>query len=347
MTHPPLTLLHGDSLALLRDLPDVSVDAVVTDPPAGISFMGRDWDSDRGGRRQWVDWMASVMREVLRVLKPGAHAFVWALPKTAHWTAWALENAGFEIRDVVVHLFGTGFPKNKALLKPGAEHWVLCRKPLSEKNIAANVERWGVGLLNIDACRIDLAGKEPHATAGPHQSSGAGLNPYFSRVNQQERAERGENPRYDPAGRWPANVILSPDAAEEVDRQSGPSKSVGGPSYHAARPRTVAKGAETSKITFGHSDSGGASRFFYVAKPSAKEKHAGCEDRNKHPTVKPLALMSHLVHLVTPPGGMVLDPFLGSGTTGKAAVEGGFGFIGMEQDAGYFEIAQARLAACK
>lgn len=105
-------LLHGDALEVLAALPDNSLDAMVTDPPAGIAFMGREWDEDKGGREQWVAWLASVMREALRVLRPGAHAFVWALPRTSHWTAWALEQAGFEVRDCVSHLFGTGFPKS-------------------------------------------------------------------------------------------------------------------------------------------------------------------------------------------------------------------------------------------
>src|SRR5690242_19577588 len=106
------TILHGDCLAVLRTLPDNSVDAIVTDPPAGISFMGKRWDSDHGGRQQWIQAFAAIYRECLRVLKPGGHALVWALPRTSHWTATALEDAGFEIRDRVSHFFGSGFPKS-------------------------------------------------------------------------------------------------------------------------------------------------------------------------------------------------------------------------------------------
>lgn len=111
------TLHHGDCLEVMRSLPENSVDAVVTDPPAGISFMNRSWDSDKGGRTQWVSWMTDVMAECLRVLKPGGHALVWALPRTSHWTATAIEDAGFEVRDVITHHFGSGFPKSANISK--------------------------------------------------------------------------------------------------------------------------------------------------------------------------------------------------------------------------------------
>lgn len=133
-------IIHSDCLEALRTLPAESVDSLVSDPPAGISFMGRGWDGDKGGRDAWIQWLTEVMRECYRVLKPGAHGLVWAIPRTSHWTATALENAGFEIRDTILHCFGTGFPKslniNKAL-KPAVEIWWLVRKPLSEKTVAA------------------------------------------------------------------------------------------------------------------------------------------------------------------------------------------------------------------
>lgn len=204
-------LYHGDCLDVLRDMPGNSVYAMVTDPPAGVAFMNKKWDHDRGGRDQWVAWLTERMTEAYRALKPGAHALVWGLPRTSHWTAWALEDAGFEIRDCVVSLFGTGFPKSadvsKAIdrmagaerriigrsnrhgggivgagssyeippdvpmitapatdaarkwdgygtaLKPAAEYWRICRKPMKE-TIAANVLEHGVGALNVDACRV-------------------------------------------------------------------------------------------------------------------------------------------------------------------------------------------------
>src|SRR5690606_17826746 len=119
------------------------VDAVVTDPPAGIAFMGAKWDGDKGGRRQWTAWLAEILREALRVLKPGGHALVWALPRTSHWTGSAIEDAGFEVRDCIVHHFGNGMPKSKGCLKPASEHWWLARKPGAK----------GV-VLNLDACRV-------------------------------------------------------------------------------------------------------------------------------------------------------------------------------------------------
>ena len=164
-------ILEGDCLEPLKTLEADSIDAVVTDPPAGISFMGSSWDGDKGGRRQWVSWMTQVFQETLRVLKPGGHALVWALPRTAHWTAWALEDAGFEVRDSLQHIFGTGWPKGRDLgrdsaewngwntaMKPTHEVWWLCRKPLSEPTVAKNVLKWGTGAINVDACRVGTSG---------------------------------------------------------------------------------------------------------------------------------------------------------------------------------------------
>lgn len=159
-------LIHGDCMDALREMPDCSVDAVVTDPPAGISFMGRDWDHHKGGRDEWIAWLSSVMAECLRVIKPGGHAFVWALPRTSHWTATAIEDAGWEIRDVVVHLQSQGFPKGKDLgngwnvaLKPSSEHWILARRPF-KGSVAACVQEWGTGGINIAATRVGTTRQE-------------------------------------------------------------------------------------------------------------------------------------------------------------------------------------------
>ena len=358
MKTPKLYL--SDSRDILPGLDEGTLDAMVTDPPAGISFMGKAWDQAPGGRDGWVEAMVYIFKECLTALRPGAHAFVWALPRTSHWTATALENAGFEVRDIITHIFGTGFPKSldigKAIdkaagaerevvgvsshycagrnvdnfgvagdgvteqrdrsitapatdaarqwdgwgtgLKPAAEHWILCRKPLSEKTVASNVLRHGTGGINIEA----------------------------SRVPTKDSMIRG---------RFPANLIH--DGSDEV---------VDG------FPVTVA-------------------RFFYCAKASRSERNAGCEgmpesggqsygsirqDRgagypettratNHHPTVKPIALMRYLCRMITPRGGTVLDPFMGSGSTGVAAIEEGFNFIGIEKDPGYFEIAEKRIGA--
>jgi hypothetical protein len=157
-------VLNGDCLDVLRGLADNSVDSIVTDPPAGIAFMGKEWDRDKGGRDAWIAWMRSVAAECLRVIKPGGHAFVWAIPRTSHWTGMAWEDAGWQPRDKCYHIFGSGFPKSHNLsgewdgwgtaLKPAAEEWWLFRKPLSESTVAANVLKWGTGALNIDGCRV-------------------------------------------------------------------------------------------------------------------------------------------------------------------------------------------------
>ncbi len=324
-----IKLKQGDCLEVLKKAPDNYADSLVTDPPAGIAFMGKAWDTDKGGRDAWVEWLTSIMREALRVLKPGAHGLVWALPRTSHWTATALEDAGFEVRDIVTHLFGTGFPKSldvsKAIqkvepdtakqwegwgtaLKPASEHWILVRKTLGEKTVAANVLKHGTGGINIDASRI-----------GVEQSA---------------------------IGRFPANLLLDEKAAALLDEQSGvrPGDSLN----RKPRKNTAASGGEIFKSTIdwettGHADHGGASRFFYCAKASKSDKGAD----NTHPTVKSSTLMTYLITLVTPPNGVVLDPFMGSGSTGVSAVRAGFGFVGIEKETEYFTIAESRINACK
>lgn len=381
-------IISGDCLEIIKTFESNSIDSLVTDPPAGISFMGKAWDSDKGGRDAWIAWMTEVMAECLRVLKPGAHALVWAIPRTSHWTTTALENAGFEIRDVVTHLFGTGFPKSldvskaidkaagaermaiaqnpnacksqesysldgesgnfKAIygpitepttdaakqwqgwgtaLKPACEFWVLCRKPLSEKTVAANVLKWGTGALNIDASRI--AGQVPKPVHGVSSRQGEIYGKYRDEPQLSE-------PHV--AGRFPANLVLDDEAAAALDEQSGFSQSPG--KVTRGGKRQQAFGMSEQRDVSCPSDSGGASRFFYVAKASKSDKGAD----NSHPTVKSTALMSYLIKLITPPDGLVLDPFMGSGSTGVAAKREGFEFVGVEQEQTYFEIAKQRLA---
>lgn len=315
-----------DPIAGLPSLPSNSVDALVTDPPAGIGFMGKAWDGNRGGRDQWIAWLATVMRECLRVLKPGSHALVWALPRTSHWTATAIEDAGFEIRDVHHHIFGTGFPKSKAQLKPAVEHWILARKR-------------GSGALNIGACRIGCGVDRPvmvrtktevAATSMSGVSTGATSNGETTTV-----------------GRWPAHLSLDDDAAGMLDEQSGVHKSGGG------NTRTSSLGVmnddgwkpTVAPIKRPPQDIGGASRFFYVAKASRSDKTARGTVDNKHPTVKSIALMRWLIRLIASPGGLVLDPFAGSGSTGVACEAEGMRFVGIEQDAGHADVATRRIAA--
>jgi hypothetical protein len=165
---------HGDCVEVMATLEPDSIDAIVTDPPAGIGFMGKSWDHHRGGRDLWVAWMTEVMTECLRVAKPGAYAVVWALPRTSHWTGWALENAGWELRDKIIHGFATGFPKSHNLpgglgtaLKPAYEDWWLARKPLVG-TVAANRERYGTGALNIDGTRIPMSVADADAINAKH-----------------------------------------------------------------------------------------------------------------------------------------------------------------------------------
>lgn len=342
-------LVVGDAQVLLATIGSGTIDALVTDPPAGIGFMGKDWDGDKGGRDQWVAWLASVMCEALRVLKPGAHALVWALPRTSHWTATALEDAGFEVRDVVMHLFGTGFPKSLTsktgmpegqgtALKPAAEHWLLCRKPLVG-TVARNVAAYGTGGLNIDGCRIAHASEADKASATPQ---GKVIRNNFA---PGEARAGVETSRPDTSlGRWPAHLTLDEEAAALLDAQSGHLHARGNRTAKVQRiaPSPVGILAGMERVESGDpGDSGGASRFFYCAKPSRKERGKG----NMHPTVKPVALMRWLCRLVTPPGGTILDPFAGSGTTGEAALVEGFGFIGFEQSDEYAVVAKSRLEA--
>ncbi len=382
-----------------------SVDAIVTDPPAGIAFMGSEWDRDRGGRDAWVAWLTEVMAEAFRVAKPGAHAVVWALPRTSGWTHRALEDAGWEVRDCLTHLTGQGFPKSHNLpgglgsaLKPSAEFWYLARKPLAKGlTIAANVAEWGTGALNIDGCRIEASPEYGRSAARADGTTNKG--DYFSGKNGGLKS--GKLPDYaSTQGRWPANVILSEDAAAALDAAVGETK---------PGRRGVGKGSGTVNTYGGvlnsprsepmYSDSGGPSRYFltvapdlpiddpdfvpwkYQAKASRAERNAGLEgmpDRsnaerdgrqhykngvdlggsgnpingtgkstpaaNHHPTVKPVSLCRWLVRLVTPPGGLVLDPFAGSGTTGVACAHEGFRFVGIERDLECIEISRARIA---
>jgi DNA modification methylase len=564
-----MKIIHGDCLDILKGIDTNSIDSLVTDPPAGISFMGKEWDSNKGGSKEWIKWMSQVMSACLRVLKPGAHALVWAIPRTSHWTATALEDAGFEIRDVVTHLFGSGFPKSldisKAIdkaaglerervpggqggvnqilgsrksgeaisgeakqwqgfgtaLKPASEHWILCRKPISEKTVAANVLKWGCGGINIDKSRIpanneaweneenlcdlcvkrvannarqstqetkesiaaenaDIKASEKtlgilpdvisseaigcsDETSKENTSTSLNMSTCGKSTQEKENKEASfstTSTRTDPTtglktcsmcaqpltsnttritgqGRFPSNLVLShnPDCVEvgvkkvgsgelkksgtrdldgpsnsmnsfnqkvkyapdnygtetvaafectpgcavaELDRQSGVSG--GDKRMHKKGGIAPAGNGQTHghmgviEASPNYQDSDGASRFFYCAKASKRERNEGCEglpektwkdqgyrdndsthlspragagrtsaSANHHPTVKPLKLMSYLIRMITPPGGIVLDPFCGSGSTGVAAKKEGFQFLGIEREKEYIEIAKKRI----
>lgn len=540
--------LHlGDCLEIMKALPDQSIHAIVTDPPAGISFMGKSWDKDKGGRDNWIAWMEQVARECLRLIKPGGHALVWAIPRTSHWTAMAWENAGWEVRDRIAFAFGSGFPKAldvgkaidamngaerevvtqsahhcdgrksaiwgaeergrvitapatdaakqwdgwKSALKPAIEDWWLFRKPL-DGTIAENVLKHGVGALNVEGCRVPS--KETTGWGGGG-----------SRMYEGGLSREGGEARLTDAGRYPSHLIH--DGSEDVVRCFPETIQIDRRMFVIQRhPRNNGSGCVYGKDENldpqpAYSDSGSASRFFqccpfededfeatrlfYAAKAGKSDRNEGCEETlvtrydvpiggrlckdvvmelvtslqkatsestvkwligesgrsimglcqadflsttlmvisrittsqilnsltpslisvftqvascevesggshaenaeslsgpssittnesrvelvhgashavskmlplisdaenwkpltNIHSTVKPLSLMRYLCKLITPPGGAVLDCFMGSGSTGKAALLEGFDFIGIEQDADYFEIAKKRI----
>lgn len=202
-----MQLLQGDCFEVMQGLADNSVDLVLTDPPAGIGFMNCDWDKDKGGRDSWIKWMADIAAECLRVTKPGGHALVWALPRTSHWTATAWENGGWQPRDKIAHVFGTGFPKSHngpwggTALKPAMEDWWLLRKPLIG-TVAANFAEYGTGALNIDACRVGT-GEDKGIWPVTDRERGWSNQGHIGHVETQSTQ-----------GRWPANLLH--DGSEEV-----------------------------------------------------------------------------------------------------------------------------------
>lgn len=415
-----MKLIHGDCLEKLRDLPTSTVDCVVTDPPYGWRFMGKAWDTadillksrqakrpgetyvgadgvtrqtradmsmaagkyDQSlvGNQAFMFWTKDWAEQALRVLKPGGHMLVFCGPRTYHAMAMGVEMAGFEIRDQLQWLFGSGFPKSHNIgdgrgtaLKPANEPIVLARKPL-EKNltVAQNILKWGTGALNIDGTRIGYA-SDNDAKAG--RSERATTSKGFQAYAEGEHDALDRSDRSHITGRWPANLLLDEDAAALLDEQSGDLKGPWGKESDQGST-AIFGGAKSSSIGKNYAgQSGGASRFFYVAKASKRERNAGLEGMpeknsakldggeyrrsgqtpgkgidhtqitaaNHHPTVKPIKLMEYLCKLICPPGGIVLDPFMGSGTTGCAAVKLGFQFIGIEREIEYVEIAKRRI----
>jgi DNA modification methylase len=368
----------NDCLDVLRGMADATVDSIVTDPPYGLSFMGKRWDYDVPSEEMW--------RECLRVLKPGGHLLAFAGTRTQHRMAVKIEDAGFEIRDMIAWVYGSGFPKSHNLegerkgwgtaLKPALEPITVARKPLAG-TVAANVLEHGTGAINVDGCRVAV----PAADKKNYDANMACHERYADGRNKLGGYEGGWNA--DPStinntgARWPANLIH--DGSDEVVGlfpQTGASKATNRGLQNSGRHGGLADIGgnikENTDTIRGHNDNGGsAARFFYCAKASKADRDEGCEglaskewaregacvperanrpfnpSKNNHPTVKPTALMRYLCRLVTPPGGTALDPFMGSGSTGKAAVLEGFNFIGIEREAEYVEIAKARIAAAE
>ena len=420
-----MKLINSDCILAMKEMPDNSVDSIVTDPPYELGFMGKSWDST--GIANSVE----MWSQALRVLKPGGHLIAFSGSRTYHRMAVAIEDAGFEIRDQIMWVYGSGFPKSqnisKALdksennevwknneygggnskcdkcgkwmisgspcqcpkpiiefkteaakqwqgwgtaLKPAHEPMVLARKPIVG-TVANNVLTYGVGGLNIDASRVGRV--EGDVSKGGFGNGGIGIGGVGEGNGEGQNAEWVESTQ----GRYPANFIH--DGSDEVVNSFPETKATGSGKISGFR-----KGGDSENsvgisgvksAADGFSDSGSAARFFYCAKTSKRDRNEGLdgfeekakvfngqsdkpagnakgsvEDKfstqpsaNNHPTVKPTELMRYLVRLVTPPQGTVLDPFMGSGSTGKACAYEGFDFIGIDQSAEYVEIARARI----
>jgi len=412
ITGETYTVHIGSNLDVLPTLEDNSIDSIVTDPPYEISFMSKSWDGSG------IAYSVELWKECLRILKPGGHLLSFGGTRTWHRVAVAIEDAGFEVRDSIAWMYGSGFPKSldvsKAIdkaagaerevvgvsqarvgvfshsgsgipqdidhygenrnitapstpeakqwegwgtaLKPAFEPIVVARKPLIG-TVAENVLTHGTGALNIDGSRIGTEERTDTIT-----ENGFGSN--FMDDNWQPS---GKSYQKTVQGRWPANVILDEYSAEILDEQSGVSVSKSG-GKSGTHPSPMDWGKENSETPRGgFDDKGGASRFFYVAKASKRDRNEGLEGlplrksdqrsdvaaglwaemeapkQNFHPTVKPTDLMRYLVKLVTPPNGTVLDPFTGSGSTGKAAILEGFRFVGIELTEDYIPIIEGRL----
>ena len=366
------TVREGDCLGMLRTAPDREIDACVTDPPYNLHFMGQEWD--RGGLADGTE----LWKEVLRVLKPGAWLVAFGATRTYHRTACAIEDAGFGVKDALCWHHGTGFPKSHndagglgTALKPATELMVLAQKP-REGTYVQNHRKHGTGFLNIDEARIPLGGD--WVPAFERVSGTFNPKPGMDDLVQKNVGHRGD------VGRWPANIVH--DGSEDVLNEFPQSGGNGNTTRVLKRNRVAVAGelgltrkAPTTGTLHGDG-AGSAARFFYCAKPHHREKEAGLDDfrlvesheingraadsagnnnpragirrsrprRNTHTTVKPIELMRWLVRLVTPKGGVVLDPFLGSGTTAIAAVLEERRWTGMEREKDYAALARARIA---
>ena len=437
-------IINGDCIEQMKLLEENSVDAIVTDPPYGLAFMGKKWDNMDS--KQFQDFTNQWARACWDVLKPGGFLLAFGGTRTYHRLVCGIEDAGFEIRDTIMWLYGSGFPKSLNIgkqidkiegnerevigrkikrvdgtlrntepngaymkeniktkqtdgyvdiekpgsidsekwegwgtaLKPACEPIVVARKPLSEKNVALNVLKWGTGGINVDECRI--------GTTRENETRKRWEEPFAQKVKVKEikRKNKGEIGmimerinKYDDLvlqGRFPANIILDEEAGKMLDEQTGELNKGHFPANqnkHDASSFSVAKGKIANERWM---DKGGASRFFYCAKASKSERNFGCEDfetkakceidkmggekcsmktgsgnernvayKNNHPTVKPIALMEYLIKLVSKEGAVVLDPFLGSGTTLLACYKLNRNGIGIEKEEEYIKICKARI----
>jgi site-specific DNA-methyltransferase (adenine-specific) len=379
-------IYQGNNLEVLPTLADNSVDSIVCDPPYELGFMNKSWDSSG------IAYSVELWQECLRVLKPGGHLLAFSGSRTYHRMTVAIEDAGFEIRDMIAWISNKTFPKShnisKAIdraagaerkvvginqnvvraskiaggsdfggfskanpeitesatdeakqwegwgtaLKPTVEPIVLARKPV-EGTIAENILTYGVGGINIDKTRI---GTEIITI----NSFDNGAKPFGNAVGEPYTSKQSE-------GRWPANLVIDEATAEQLDKQSGITKSskpgVRTSDGFNANSYGSGMGIKAGQANGEYGDKGGASRFFYVARASKSDRNEGLDIINNHPTVKPTSLMQYLICLITPDNGVVLDPFAGSGSTGKAAILEGKRFIGIELTADYLPIIEGRL----
>ena len=404
-------LYNGNMLDVLSEIEPNSVDSIVTDPPYELGFMGKSWDNSG------VSFQKSTWEKCYTVLKPGGHMLVFGGSRTMHRIACAIEDAGFEIRDTIMWIYGSGMPKSMNLglaidkrngtpsevvgysgatmpdfqdagaknsvnkigfndgdtakripqpmlkarncwngwgttLKPAYEPILLCRKPC-EHTIIDNAVKWGVGGINIDECRIPL---ESGYTYKETSRNSRAEDTVFSNKSCGFNSENNTTASASPLGRFPANVILTYDETDYGEVCSGLPNTNGG-----NRVGTVAMRCSDKNSGYGYeinsrneyADSGSAARYFYCAKASKRDRSEGVEncgiESNNHPTVKPTSLMQYLVRLITPKGGIVLDPFTGSGSTGKAVMyenadrDANYTFIGVELAENYCNIATARI----
>ncbi len=403
-------IIHGDALEVLKGMEANSVDAVVTDPPYGLvgasrgsssqpgdlatpygrsgpskkrgGFMGKEWDASIPGAEYWS--------EALRIAKPGAYILAFGGTRTFHRLAVAIEDAGWEIRDTLMWVYGSGFPKSRNVcldmdkmdghgnrghriavanrhhpdgtlepngehlpayepktdaakqwqgwgtaLKPALEPITMARKPLAG-TVAENVLDHGTGAINVDGCRVELETDcrlLKGGTYGGNRGSDKGTSMFGTNTKGLGYQVPSAN------GRWPANLIHDGSAAvTDLFPQSNSSATPRNRNPKHDREQWRMGGGQYNETTE-YGDTGSAARFFYCAKASKADRG----EINGHPTVKPTNLMRYLCRLVTPPSGTVLDPFMGSGSTGKAAVLEGFEFIGIEREAEYVAIAEARI----
>jgi DNA modification methylase len=375
-------LYNDDCLKIMAAIPSASIDAVICDPPYELGFMGKSWDST--GIANSVE----VWKQALRVLKPGGYLLAFSGTRTYHRMACAIEDAGFEVRDMIEWVYGSGFPKSlnigKAVdklnggerievpnnrhgggssdlfpernnftttkgtsewegwgtaLKPAHEPICMARKPLAEKTVAENCLKWGTGGINIDESRV-----------GTEERTYGGMSAKQPDVGTfRDDNWKPKDIEITVSGRFPANLIH--DDSEEVRECFPDSKGQSGDLKNHSKDRQSPNGCygkmAAANDHIARNDSGKASRFFksiiYAAKASKSDRGEG----NSHPTVKPVALMEYLINMITKPEWIVLDPFMGSGTTGVAAVNLNRHFVGIELDKGYFDIAQARIKAAE